>query len=86
MVSESTLEYRVYYWNSEGRWIQEDFASLTEALIRKTELKRQGITARIVGIKTTIGELTMTLRIAVELTVLFLIGFGAAWLSMRWKL
>lgn len=58
-VSESTLEYRVYYFNhfgATGKVCEEEFASLTEAEIRKAQLKREGITARIVGIRTTIDD------------------------------
>lgn len=55
-MSESTLEYLVYWWDSLDILHEEDFASLTEASIRKAELTRQGFVARIVGVKTTIDD------------------------------
>lgn len=51
----SDLIYRVYWTDATGRVREEEFASLTEATVRRNALRREGITARIVGIRTTIG-------------------------------
>lgn len=53
--TETTLEYRVYWRTADGRFCEESFASLTEATIRKEVLKRQGVVARIVGVRVTVG-------------------------------
>lgn len=46
--------YRVY-WTDESGWHEDEYPSLTEATIRKAELKRQGIVGRIVPIRTVVG-------------------------------
>lgn len=44
--------YRLYWQDRDGRNREQEFDTLTEATIRKAELRRAGIAARIVPIRT----------------------------------
>lgn len=47
--------YRVYWYDSNLRFQEQDWPSYTEATIHKRKLKRAGFAPRIITIKTTVG-------------------------------